>query len=373
MAVNYGILQTPQTFQGTTQVIQKPNYSQQNEQGLLSGLQAANEAERTATEKRVADTNIAAKQQEMDIAKQKLPGELQNQTLVNQGQGILNTKGQMDIASAKLQIQQKQDRIKAFEDAKLKGGTGAGLDAVENKFLDQGDTDSYLKMKENREKLQDRISKDDTAGLMRSASAIHGVVASATPDHPSLQIYTEQYPVIKKLDPTAPAPSTFKSDSQFQETYVHPVLATALPFQQQAAAQQKALMDNKLYQSHTMVTQSQDALKKAVATYGPNSQEALSAAKQLQQDQDKSRLEATGSNYFTSSIATPVRDLGRALNMPGTDSPEHLIEQNSKSTPAKVQAPKFTSAADLNAWYSAQSPEVKADIKANPEKYGIQK
>src|SRR5258708_11305906 len=131
MAIDFSLLH-PTQGPAQPQIVQLPNYSAQNQQLMLQGAQAGSE--------------MAARSAENARAQQLLPGQLQQQQLTNQGLGLQNQQKQMEMQGMQLQIKQRQDRMQAYSDAKAKGGTEAGLDAVQEKLMEQGDTTSGLEM-----------------------------------------------------------------------------------------------------------------------------------------------------------------------------------------------------------------------------------
>lgn len=354
MPINFGLLQTP-TSPVQTQVIQRPNTGLQQEQSLISGANsfnsAVNEGQRTAIEKQNSDSAIAQRNLEMSKLKQLLPGELQAQQLDLQGKGLLNQTAQMQLNAAQLDAKNRQDRIQTYESAKAAGGTDAGVEAVKNKYMDQGDIDSALKISATQENLTKLKVDNDKSGILSIGSSIHGVVADATPASVNpqtgqiipartpLDVYSARYPLISKQYPNAPKPSSFKDNAQFEDTFVHPVLDNALPFQKEVAVKQDAMMKSNTYKAGLVVDSAKSDLKQIIQSKGADSEEAKDAATKLQQAQDNARLVSGGSNYVTSSIAAPIRAIGRAMGMGDTE--DNLIKENMPGAKS-VQQPNGT-------------------------------
>jgi len=266
MAINFGLLQ-PTAPNISTQVVSLPNYAQQNADGFLKGINTGSE--------------VAARNAEQARQQALLPGQLQGQKLTNEGLELQNQEKQNSLNATQYQIQMRTDRIKAYEDAKQNGGIDAGLDAMQNKFLDQGDHESYLKMAEEREKLQHRIQQNDQSYLTNMGTMAHTIMTTAgTKGITPLDEYKEQYKAgtIKRFDPKAPSPESFKNNDQFEDTYIHPVLDKALPFQQAEAQKQQELLKNQFNQSTLLVDSARTRVKDAVSKYGANSKEAKEAA-----------------------------------------------------------------------------------------------
>jgi len=358
MTVNYGILQTPPTPGISTQVIQNPNNAAQNEQGLLSGLSSMNEAKRTAMEQKNTNSEITARNQQMQQSAQMFPGQLQTQQLQNQGLGLLNQTKQMEIASAKIQMQQRQDRVQAYQKAAAVGGSQAGLDAVENTYLNQGDVHSALKLKQVREKISQQIANDNIKGITQIGAQIHGVITDAKPPQVNpqtgqpipgtartpLDIYTARYKTISSQYPDAPKPSSFKNNTQFEDTFVHPVLENALPFQKEAAAKQNAMIKSNTYKAGLVVQDAKANLQNIISEKGANSQDAKDAATQLQQAQDDAVRVSQGGNYITGTLRA-IKDV----------LPESLGGSSSINTTIKENTPGYKPETEQSVNLSQQS------------------
>lgn len=303
-----------------------------------------------------------AQQQQIGIEKQKLQMEQQRQgpmleglKLDNQGKALTNQQSQMTINSSKYAMQQRQERMQAYAAGKAKGGGEGGLDAMQEKYFEQGDTDSGMKLAENREKLKDRIAKDSTEGLMRSGSIIHGVITAAkpavpdtkdprtgqiipgTPEVTALDNYTKTFPTIHKIDPYAPDPSTFKNNEQFLDTYATPVMSTINPIQQKFALEQKAITEDKLHTAQSVVDDAKNNLRSIIKEKGASSQEAKDAANALQQAQSKASQESVGGGFGGTLNAVKNALPEWAGGTPSTDT---LIKQASpQGTPNVPNAP----------------------------------
>lgn len=292
--INFGILQPQPTPQ--VQVMQRPNYAAQNAQMLQSGINSA-------------ASNFNA-MQEGQRQKALLPGQIQAQSDAHNTSLLSQQQGQMAVQSAQFQMQQRQERIQAYNDAAAKGGPEAGLDAVQGKLYASGD-DTLIKagldMGKARDDLKNNIATHNREGIVAISSNVIGTMKEATPDtvdpqtgqtipgKKPLDIYTQQYPMIKKQYPDAPDPSTFKGDNTiYEDTFVHPVLDTSKNYIQQEKAKQDELNKNKMYQAQNLVDDNTQALKTAVKQYGPTSQEATDAANALQQAQREATRQSFG-------------------------------------------------------------------------------
>lgn len=356
MPVNFGLLQQAQA--PGIQTFQVPNTAAQNEQGLLAGLNSMQEAQRTALQAKNVDSEISARNQEMDFAKQKLPGELATQKAqlgllgAQTNESTTNTQAkQMELKAAQYQVQQRQELQKNIQAASAKGGQEAGLDAAESTYLNRGDTDSYMKLKSSREDAAQKIAEGSQKDLLYTGAALHGVMSDATPPKKdpktgqiipgktALQNYTERYPTIVKKDPSAPKPSSFKDDAQFQDTYVVPTLQAALPYQKQESAKQEAMMKSNTYKAGLVVQDAKAALQTAIHEKGAKSQEATDAAIKLQQAQDDANRVASGNNYITGTIGGAIKSGVRFLGY--GDTPEKLIKENDPDAPQEAEEPSI--------------------------------
>lgn len=286
------------------------------------------------------------------------PGVMQSQQLQNQGQGLLNQKMQNDANVAKLQMQRNQEVSKAFVEGQTKGGTQAGFDAAVQRKAELGDVDGAMTLAKSTEDLRKTIAEDNTKQIVGIGSAIHGIMSSAVPPTPSqrdpqtgqiipgnpgkspLDIYREQYQTVKQMYPRAPSPDTFKTEDDFENNFVHPVLATALPIQEKIAAEQKALTENDLYKIQSVVKQRQQDLQNSIKVNGATSNETKTAATALSQAQAEARRISVGgavSGTFSSVKSMLPEILG------GTPSENSLIKQNSPQLSGNVNpAPLHT-------------------------------
>ncbi len=333
MAVNYGILQQPSTPGISTQIVQTPNYAGQEEAGLLSGLQAMQEAKRTNLANRVAEQNMANTKQQMDFRAQMQPGELAQQQAdlarTNAATGLLGTQAK----SAKLDFLTAQEKQKfyhqdldAYQQGVKQGGVQGGLDAM-GQSLASHDPKGYVEFMDAQAKAQKSISDGNAAGLLRGAGALHGIMSlsaqlsnqtdpktgqkmNVTP----LDLYTQQFDTYKQVVPNAPKPSTFKSNDQFINSYVFPTMQIAYPEQEKAAAEAKAAQQDNFRSAEKLISEKKTMVDAAIQTYGPDSKEAHEAAEELEDAQayKQSVIHGKSGEGIFSSIGSAIKDVGKA-------------------------------------------------------------
>ncbi len=257
------------------------------------------------------------------------PGQLQGQALANQGQSIQNQNAQAQQAAQQYAIKIRQESAAAYQEGEAKGGVKGGFDAAAQRMAQLGDVEGAMKLASSSEDLQSKISKGNIDELTRVGSAIHGVMSGVTAQKDSLQSYAEQYPQIKRLDPKAPEPKSFKNAQQFEDTYVHPVLATALPYQKLQAQQADMLSKNALAQANTLVQNAQSDFNTALRTKGANSPETMAAAQALSNAQGAAKRAAVGGG-LTAGLESHL-----PVSLGGLEKPEDIIKKN---TPAAAPA-----------------------------------
>jgi hypothetical protein len=242
----------------------------------------------------------------------------------------------MEIGGAQYQIKQRQDRQQAYEDGKAKGGTEAGLDAMQEKLYSSGDpadVKAGLEMATNRETLKANIAADNKKAVVATASNVMGVMQHAQKDPKTgqylpgkspLDLYSASYSQIKKLNPDAPAPNSFKNNNDFEDTYVQPVLDTSHDYIARDKAKYDEQVKNQLYQAQSIVKDNVTQLQNDIRQYGPNSQQAKDSAKALQQAQFHAQTISNNNNYLSNTL----RGIGDAF------TPDNTIQDYSPKAPA---------------------------------------
>ncbi len=266
------------------QIINTPNVSQQNVQGLLQGIQAGQEANIRSRQQNVAEQQLAMQQQLQ-------PGVLAGQSISNQGGLLANEKAAQDLAMSKYQQQKHMDDVNAYQAAQKQGASPeAALDAMQQSMMSH-DPELALKMADSRQALKDKIREGNVKAVTDSGNLMHAIMNAAPEQNMKpLDLYTKQYKQIQKQDPDAPSPATFKGDNEaFVNAYVMPTMATALPVAKQQALDLERSKDDKLYAAQSLVKQTTQDLQSAINAHGANSEQAKAAATAAQQAQQAVR------------------------------------------------------------------------------------
>lgn len=345
--INWGILQAPQSPGIQSSMGSAPSAPAAQNQGL-SGLGAG-----------VAQIQDAmATKQKMGLLDQENARAQALQPGLLQAQADAHAKLQSEQAAAQFDKKVSQDAAAAYEKGVNQGGQDGGFDAMQETYIKSGKPDEALKLATTRETLKGMLAENNAKAITNLGSAVHDIMINVVPPIPpqqgpngqvipgnpgktALQSYTEKYPLLKRVDPGAPDPKSFKSDDDFINTYAHPVLATALPYQKEEAAKQELLKSDDLYKAQAVVKENQSALQSAIKSYGPSSQQAQDAADNLKQANDAAASVAGGK--ITDKVA-------RFIGLNRTTNTSDLIKSN---TPGNVKvdekaAPVF-SASEIQA------------------------
>lgn len=311
-----------------------------------------------------AATNAVNSYENNSRENQLMPGKLQNQVLVNQGQGISNAGGILDnkgkglqnqsaamtVANQQREVQKNQAVAAAYKGAPK----GQQAQAMADAAFKYGDTDLGTKILTNEQDVRVKIQAGNTNDVAAEANNLYQIQAQAKPPippvklpngqmsagHPgisSLQVYTAQYPELSKLHPDLPAPNTFKNDADFENGFLTPRLNAALPVFNQKMAETAALKDNKTYQAQVIRNQAQDRLTQAI-------QNGASPAEIAQAKDDLNN--ANNNLYNDSNNIAPQGMMSRALL--GTGAPKagggiggaisSYLGTNDNNAPAPAQA-----------------------------------
>jgi hypothetical protein len=323
-------------------------------------------------------SNMMHEQQQMGLLKQENERANQLQPGLLQQQADVHAKAQSEQAMMQYQVQQRQGLQQAYAKGASEGGSEAGFDAVQEEYAKQGNPEAALTLAKTREDLQQLKTSGDTKGLASIGNIVYGIQKAEVPPTPDqkdpktgqiipgnpgktgLQVYQEQYATVKKLYPNAPDPAKFKSDQEFEDSFVHPVLDTSLGALQQEKAKQAELDKNKLYQNQQMVKQSVGELQSAIKTHGADSQEARNAAKALAEAQNATKREAIGNGLGAGLVSHLPESVG------GLADTDDLMEQNMPTgkSAGPVQMPAFESKMEFQNWFANQSPAQQAAVKA---------
>lgn len=311
---------------------------------------------------RTDQQRLGIDQQRLQMEQKEEPGKLAQQGLINQGLGLENQTKQAELATEQYKVKMRQDVQKAYADGKAKGGTEGGLDAMQEKRLEYGDVDGYLTSAKTRENLKQDIAKGNQEGVAWIGKQMFGISQTAQETKTSeLSVYTKQYPTLKKAYPDAPDPSSFKDNQQFIDTFLHPAAETALPTVQKLQAEQKAVLDNKQYQSSLASKQALTDLQNTVKTYGPDSPEAKQAAVNFQQQQQSGNREATGNNYVTGTFQSIKNALPSGLG--GTPSPDETIKEQTGQSTSGTNSPVYKE--DIQAELAARAQATQKPVISN--------
>lgn len=286
---NFGLLQP--TTSPNVQVINRPDISQQNAQGLLSGIQQGSELA-------ARNQQMALAQKELEMKQQLQPGVLAQQG-ANLAQTQAGTEGQLlqnkaeavKAAQAQFAQQKHMEDLNAYSAAQKNGASPeAALDAMQSSMMSHDPT-LALTMADSRQSLKAKIQEGNTKAVTDSGNLIHAIMKAAPEQGMQpLDLYTKQYKQIQKQDPDAPTPESFKGDNTaFVNAYAMPTMATALPVAKQAALDIERAKDDKLYAAQSLVKQTSQDLQSAINAHGANSSEAKAAASAAQQAQQAVR------------------------------------------------------------------------------------
>lgn len=224
-------------------------------------------------------------------------GKLQDIAIKRQNQ-------QMLIAQYKYQLAKRQEIIQAFSDAKAKNGVPGGLEAMYNKYLEQGDTDSAFKLRTSIDDLKQRTINNDTANMAKAGNIAYTIMQTAKQRGVQpLQVAQELWAKgqIQRVDPNFPDPTKYRDNTQFEDTAIKPTIGMTITAAKQEAA--KAEMDkaNKVTVAQQGVDEALARVKEAAAK-DPNSPEAQQAADAYNAALKDRNMAASGNNYLTSTI-----------------------------------------------------------------------
>ncbi len=344
--VNFGILQ-PMSSEAPIRTSMGPGASASApapaQGGILGGLaQAGQDIQGMRESRQRMELQKAQGAREAAMA----PGALLGQGLANQGQAIQNQNAQAQQAAQQYAIKIRQESAAAYQEGEAKGGVKGGFDAAAQRMAQLGDVEGAMKLASSSEDLQSKISKGNIDELTRVGSAIHGVMSNVSAQKDSLQSYAEQYPQIKRLDPKAPDPKSFKNAQQFEDTYVHPVLATALPYQKLQAQQADMLSKNALAQANTLVQNAQSDFNTALRTKGAKDPATMAAAQALSNAQGAAKRAAVGGG-LTAGLESHL-----PVSLGGLESPEDIIKKNAPAPQASKVIGGTTYEQHDGQWYA---------------------
>lgn len=279
-------------------------------------------------------TNSIHEQQQMGLlkaenarAEQLQPGLLQQQT-------DAHAKAMADQASMQYGVKVRTATSQAYTQASQTGGPVVGLNAAYDTAAKMGDVDTATKGYAEVAKLKQQIKEGNVSDVMTQGDQAHGIMKQAQMTNQSpLAVYANAYPQMKKINPDLPDPSKFRDNAQFEDTFIKPSLATAMPFKQAAGASATANKGSTLADAQDDIEESHLKLKQAVSAYGADSSQAKEAAQNLQNAQANATRVARGGEGGT------LGGISNWWKTPGQASTDDLINQDSQQPGAAPAVP----------------------------------
>lgn len=249
--------------------------------------------------------------------------------------GIEQQKGQNELAAQQYGMKVRQAASTAYTQATESGKSPyEALNATADVYASSGDPAAAAKLMDTSESLRQKIKAGKQSDVADDAQWAHQVMtASQQLNLSPLEVAKRTASIAKKQGIDVPDLSSFKNDQEFEDTYIHPVMAMGSGPLAQRMAQQKADGLDALGKATNNVNDAKDQLRMAVKSYGVNSIQAKEAIRQVNLTQENQQRVARGGDTGT------VGSVMNFLKSPSTESNASIVD-NATAQPGQTAVPQ---------------------------------